>query len=280
MSWRGTGPRARRSPRLWLGARAAGQDRQHSRSRAGLDDDRDRSDTRTTHGVQGLETRRVAGLQGTVAAGRTVAARPRNPGRDRSVPPDASGDRERARAAREDDLGGGVGRRAADGRRELVGDVARGGGRQIILSDRATLRLEHGGALDAEIAPASVYERLGPRWPAIRAGGRRPRPRGAAAARRSGDAGSARRAASDPRSSMRSSLRSGARYPRRRRICRRLSPGPRHRATRAARRPVTAALAPSVVATRLDALREYYMFLDRLLAERSSRRPPTRWSSS
>ena len=41
-------------------------------------------------------------------------------------------------------------------------------GGNIILSDRATLRLEHGGPLDAEIAPASVYERLGPRWPVIR----------------------------------------------------------------------------------------------------------------
>src|SRR5262249_22918206 len=38
----------------------------------------------------------------------------------------------------------------------------------VILSDRAPLRLGHGGALDAEMAPATIYERLHQRWPAIR----------------------------------------------------------------------------------------------------------------
>ena len=37
----------------------------------------------------------------------------------------------------------------------------------IVLSDRATLRLERGGALDGEIAPASLYENLRGEWPAI-----------------------------------------------------------------------------------------------------------------
>ena len=33
-------------------------------------------------------------------------------------------------------------------------------GHGVVLTDRATLRLERGGALDAEIAPAGMYERL------------------------------------------------------------------------------------------------------------------------
>jgi hypothetical protein len=38
----------------------------------------------------------------------------------------------------------------------------------VVLSDRATLRLEHGGPLDAEIAPASLYPTLEARWPELR----------------------------------------------------------------------------------------------------------------
>jgi hypothetical protein len=41
-------------------------------------------------------------------------------------------------------------------------------GQGVVLTDRATLRLERGGALDAEIAPAGIYERLASRWPALR----------------------------------------------------------------------------------------------------------------
>jgi len=38
----------------------------------------------------------------------------------------------------------------------------------LIVSDRATLRLERGGTLDAEIAPAEAYESLRARWSALR----------------------------------------------------------------------------------------------------------------
>lgn len=38
----------------------------------------------------------------------------------------------------------------------------------IVLSDRAILRLEHGGTVHAEIAPAEVYERLHTVWPGLR----------------------------------------------------------------------------------------------------------------
>jgi hypothetical protein len=39
----------------------------------------------------------------------------------------------------------------------------------LVVSDRATLRLEKGGAQDAEIAPPGVYESLRAVWPALRA---------------------------------------------------------------------------------------------------------------
>jgi len=41
-------------------------------------------------------------------------------------------------------------------------------GTGTVLSDRAVLRLERGGALDAEIAPASLYPRLQGVWPRLR----------------------------------------------------------------------------------------------------------------
>jgi hypothetical protein len=44
--------------------------------------------------------------------------------------------------------------------------AASGGG--IVLTDRAALRLEHGGQLDAEIAPPSLYGALQKAWPELR----------------------------------------------------------------------------------------------------------------
>ena len=41
-------------------------------------------------------------------------------------------------------------------------------GRGVVLSDRATLRLERGGELDGEIAPPSLYASLAPGWPSLR----------------------------------------------------------------------------------------------------------------
>lgn len=46
-------------------------------------------------------------------------------------------------------------------------------GKAIVLSDRATLRLERGGPLDAEIAPASLYPALAREWPTLRDQARR-----------------------------------------------------------------------------------------------------------
>lgn len=46
-------------------------------------------------------------------------------------------------------------------------------GRGAVISDRAVLRLERGGALDAEIEPPSLYDSLEPAWPALRDDARR-----------------------------------------------------------------------------------------------------------
>ena len=118
-------PRARARRGVWFGARAARGRDTHAIPRG--------SGRRSPPGSRptctaSRDSKRGASPDCRVrpTIGRTVAARRRHSGRDRSVPSDASGNRERARAAREDHLGSGVGRRAADGRRELVGDVARG----------------------------------------------------------------------------------------------------------------------------------------------------------
>jgi len=46
-------------------------------------------------------------------------------------------------------------------------------GAGVVLSDRAMLRLERGGELDGEIAPASLYASLKPLWPGLRDDARR-----------------------------------------------------------------------------------------------------------
>jgi hypothetical protein len=119
------------------------------------------------HGVHALETRRVAGLQGSMQSddpSRLVGAiRAATDLLRLTRPAIASGQDRREKTLWEV---------ASDaGLRSVVVNwwatwPAHGGG--IIVSDRATLRLERGGALDAEIAPASLYERLRVRWPAIR----------------------------------------------------------------------------------------------------------------
>src|SRR4051812_22858999 len=87
--------------------------------------------------------------------------------------------RPRAGCARVLSTGGGRGRRRAPavgagwaGAPPCGWDTAGGPapvtGSGVVLSDRATLRLEHGGALDAEIAPPSLYEFLRADWPEVR----------------------------------------------------------------------------------------------------------------
>ena len=122
------------------------------------------------HGVQGLETRRVAGLQGTVTPDSHGLGRALRDVSDLlrlTRPSTASGTELRAKTIWE--IAADAGLRAA-----VVNwwatwpATSLGANPPIVISDRATLRLERGGALDGEIAPAAVYDRLRGEWPAIK----------------------------------------------------------------------------------------------------------------
>ena len=120
------------------------------------------------HSVRGLETRRVAGVQGSFAAG------------ERGSAGQAVGAVTDLLRLTRPSVAGGSERRVKTfwevattaGLRTVVvnwwatwpapGDAG------LIVSDRATLRLEKGGVLDAEIAPASLYDALHAVWPTLR----------------------------------------------------------------------------------------------------------------
>lgn len=119
------------------------------------------------HGVHGLETRRLAGLQGSLHAGdESRSARLLRGATDLlrlTRPALASGDERRARTFWEV--------AAQAGLRTAVVNwwatwPARGDAGTVI-TDRATLRLEQGGALDAELSPAALYDDLRRQWPEI-----------------------------------------------------------------------------------------------------------------
>ena len=120
------------------------------------------------HGVLDMETRRIAGVQGSVAAtsGRireTVAA-----ATDllRLTKPSIASRNER-RSMTFWEVAEEAGLRTA-----VVNWWATWpappDGTGIVVTDRAVLRLEHGGALDGEIAPAPLYAELQIAWPALR----------------------------------------------------------------------------------------------------------------
>jgi hypothetical protein len=120
------------------------------------------------HGVYALETRRVAGLRGALTA---------------------QGERLRVMAAATDLLR--LTRpsvtSASDRKAKTVWEVAEDAGlrtavinwwgtwpappagKGLVVTDRGVLRLEHGGPLDGEISPPPLYETLRSAWPAIRA---------------------------------------------------------------------------------------------------------------
>jgi len=118
------------------------------------------------HGVHAVETRRVAGIGGALRSGGEV-------GRVIGAVTDALRLSRPAIASRED-------RRA-----KTLWEIVEQAGLKsavvnwwatwpappqgaIVVTDRAVLRLERGGALDGEIAPSAFYERLLSEWPAIR----------------------------------------------------------------------------------------------------------------
>ncbi|MDQ3487657.1 MAG: alkaline phosphatase family protein [Acidobacteriota bacterium] len=122
------------------------------------------------HGVQGLETRRVAGLQGSVTSSRQEgmmrALRGASDMLRLTRPSTASGAELRSKTIWE--VAADAGLRAAVINWWATWPASTGGANPpIVLSDRATLRLERGGALDGEIAPAALYDRIRAEWPAI-----------------------------------------------------------------------------------------------------------------
>jgi hypothetical protein len=124
------------------------------------------------HGVQGLETRRVAGLQGTVASAgeRGIAAvlRGTTDLLRLTRPSTASGTELRSKTIWE--VAADAGLRAAVVNWWATWPATTAGATPpVVLSDRSTIRLERGGALDGEIAPPDVYERLRGEWPTIKA---------------------------------------------------------------------------------------------------------------
>ena len=210
------------------------------------------------HGVGGIETRRVSGTEGTVearsGAGAAIAAatdalRLTRPVLTTSV-------QRRSKTFWEV---------AADaGLTTLVVNwwatwpVPEGQG--IVLSDRATLRLDRGGEQDAEIAPSSLYAALRAGWPALRDEARRDI---VAAFPRIDDASQQvlRRAAEQDLVPERLAGRVAAEPPRLRAI---YLPG-----LDIAQYELLASrgsLPPSAIASRVDALERYYMFLDRVVS--------------
>ena len=121
------------------------------------------------HGVEGLETRRVAGIQGSVPADqRSPVVRALRGASDflrLTRPAIASGNERRAKTFWE--VAAAAGLRTAVVNWWATWPARADAG--IVLTDRATLRLERGGQLDAEVAPEAIYEQLQQRWHDIRA---------------------------------------------------------------------------------------------------------------
>ena len=123
------------------------------------------------HGVSGLETRRVAGVQGAVPASRSPLVAGLAAATDLlrlTRPALASDDQRREKTFWE--VAGEKGLRTA-----VVNWWASWPAPQTagsVITDRAVLRLERGGAQDAEIAPPELYEPLRAGYPAMSAAAR------------------------------------------------------------------------------------------------------------
>ena len=120
------------------------------------------------HGVHAIETRRVAGLQGILPSDATTAGRALRTALDvirLTRPSIASRNERRSMTVWEVAEQAGL-RTAVVNWWATWPAVSRGG---LVLTDRAILRLEQGGALDGEIAPPDLYATLRNAWPTLRA---------------------------------------------------------------------------------------------------------------
>jgi hypothetical protein len=118
------------------------------------------------HGVQRLETRRVAGLQGRLtsdAVGRLLGGATDLLRLTR--PATASNLERRVKTFWEVAALAGLRTGVVNWWATWPADPSAG----MVISDRAILRLERGGALDAELAPAELYDRLRATWSKLHA---------------------------------------------------------------------------------------------------------------
>lgn len=122
----------------------------------------------SVHGIASLEARRAVGIQGQLVPASSGAMRALLNAADLlrlTTPSIASGDERRVPAFWEVAAAAGL-------RTAVVNWWATWPAPDtddIVITDRAVLRLDVGGPLDAEIAPAGMYEPLKARWPAMRA---------------------------------------------------------------------------------------------------------------
>lgn len=121
------------------------------------------------HGVEGLETRRVAGVQGAVpvVSAPSAVARAIRGATDLvrlTRPSIASGTERRVKTFWEVAASAGLRTVVVNWWATWPASVDAG----VVITDRATLRLERGGALDAELSPPELYEALRQQWTEIR----------------------------------------------------------------------------------------------------------------
>lgn len=121
------------------------------------------------HGVGALETRSVTGLRGRLAAGSTGRVIGAATDLLRLTRPATASNFER-RVKTFWEIAEQAGLRTAVVNWWATWPVAVGSG--TVFSDRAVLRLERGGPLDAELGPPQLYDSLRSRWPEIRADAR------------------------------------------------------------------------------------------------------------
>lgn len=119
------------------------------------------------HGIASLEGRRAVGIEGRVPQARGALARALLNAADllRLTTP-ALATREQRRDPAFWEVAEAAGLRTAVVNWWATWPAP--AGEAVVISDRALLRLDTGGVLDAEIAPAALYDALRARWPGLR----------------------------------------------------------------------------------------------------------------
>jgi hypothetical protein len=214
--------------------------------------------TPETHGVHAIETRRVAGLRGVIARGGAIVRLIGTATDLVRLTRSSVVSRDERKAKTIWEVAEDAGLRTGVVNWWATWPAPATGG--IVITDRAVLRLERGGALDGELAPAAIYEPLRAQWPEIRQ-----RAHDAATQAFPGD--------DDTASILRRSAELDATIAD---VAQAVSsntldlfviylPG-LDIAQNGLLGPSAGALATSAVAARIDALRSYYPFLDGVLA--------------